>query len=195
MRIAEISRKTGETDISIKLNIDGSGIYDVDTGCGFINHMLELFARHGSFDLTVRASGDIDVDYHHLVEDIAIVLGQCFKEALGDKRGIERYGDIILPMDESLILCAIDLSGRPYLVMDLPIPASKVGDFDTELIHEFMYAFSVNACINLHIKEFSGNNSHHIIEGAFKALARSLAKACSINNKNNDEIPSTKGSL
>ena len=195
MRTAEISRKTGETDINIYLNIDGNGKYDIDSGCGFLNHMLELFAKHGRFDLTVHATGDTNVDYHHLTEDTAIVLGQCLKNALGDKRGIARYGDIILPMDEALILCAVDISGRPYLVMDLPVTANKVGDFDTELVHEFMYSFAVNTGLNLHLKELCGINSHHIIEGAFKALARSLAKACVIIEDQKDEIPSTKGSL
>ena len=195
MRTAEISRKTNETDISIYLNIDGTGKYDIDTGCGFLNHMLELFAKHGRFDLTVRATGDTEVDYHHLTEDTAIVLGQCFKNALGDKRGIARYGDIILPMDEALILCAVDISGRAYLVMDLSVPANKVGDFDTELVHEFMYSFAVNSGLNLHLKKLCGDNSHHIIEGAFKALARSISKACVIIEAQKNEVPSTKGSL
>lgn len=195
MRKSEISRTTGETDVFVSLCLDGSGKYEISTGCGFLDHMLELFARHGRFDLTVRCKGDTQVDYHHTAEDIAIVLGECFYDALGDKRGIARYGDIILPMDEALILCAVDVSGRPFLVMDLPVPTQKVGDFDTELVREFMYAFAVNAKLDLHIRELSGENSHHIIEGAFKALARALGKACAVNPDLNGEIPSTKGLL
>ena len=195
MRTAEIARKTNETDIFISLCLDGTGMHEIDTGCGFLDHMLELFAAHGRFDLTVRCKGDTRVDYHHTTEDIAIVLGECFYKALGDKRGIARYGDIILPMDEALILCAVDVSGRPFLVMDLPLPTQKVGDFDTELVREFMYAFAFNAKLDLHIRELSGDNSHHIIEGAFKAMARALSKACAVDSALDNAIPSTKGIL
>ncbi len=195
MRIAEIKRKTNETDIELSLNLDGSGVSNIDTGCGFLNHMLTLFARHARYDLTVKCKGDTDVDYHHTVEDIAIVLGKAFSEALGDKKGIYRYGDIILPMDEALILCAVDISGRGESYYDLKIPAYKVGDFDTELTEEFLRGFARDAGVTLHTKQLAGSNSHHIIEGAFKALARALSKATEIDSKYKDEIPSTKGVL
>ena len=195
MRTSEISRKTAETDVYIKLNLDGKGECEVDTGIGFLDHMFVLFAKHGRFDLTVRCNGDIEVDGHHTTEDIGIALGQAFKEALGDKRGIKRYGSTILPMDEALILTAVDISGRPYLRYRMKIPAPMVGDFDTELLREFVIAFAFNAGITLHIRRLDGINSHHIIEGTFKSLARTLKKAVEIDEKAKDEIPSTKGVL
>lgn len=195
MRAAEINRKTGETDIRLALNIDGKGTYDVDTGCGFLNHMLELFTRHGRFDLTVKCDGDTHVDDHHTVEDIGIALGQAFKAALGDKKGISRYGNMYLPMDETLILCALDISGRAYLNFDVEIPTEKVGTFDTELVQEFMMAFSRELGLTLHFVKMAGGNSHHIIEAVYKALARALAEAVKINEEYKDEIPSTKGML
>ena len=195
MRQAEISRKTNETDIKLTLNLDGNGVSKIDTGCGFLNHMLELFARHSRYDLEVYCKGDTQVDYHHTAEDIAIVLGKAFNEALGDKRGICRYGDIILPMDEALILCAVDISGRGESYYDLKIPAYKVGDFDTELVEEFLRGFARDAGVTLHTKQMAGVNSHHIIEGAFKALGRALAKATAINERYKNEVPSTKGVL
>ena len=195
MRTAEINRKTNETDIKLTLNIDGTGKSEIATGCGFLDHMLTLFARHGGFDLTVSCKGDTYVDYHHTVEDIGIALGDAFKSALGDMRGITRYGSFILPMDESLIMTAVDISGRAHLSYDLTIPAQKVGDFDTELTEEFYLGFVRHAAVTLHIKELSGTNSHHIIEGAFKSVARSLAAAVKIDENRKDEIPSTKGVL
>jgi len=195
MRTTEINRKTAETDISLKLNIDGRGISSVKTGCGFLDHMLTLFASHGRFDIALTCNGDTEVDYHHTAEDIGIVLGAAFKEALGDKKGIVRYGDIILPMDESLILSAIDFSGRPYLGYGLEIPTEKVGDFDTELCEEFWLAFVRQAECTLHIRQLCGRNSHHIIEGAFKSVARSIRAAVKIDRDFADEIPSTKGVL
>ena len=195
MRTSEIIRNTAETKITLLLNLDGSGKSEIDTGCGFLDHMLTLFSRHGRFDLTVRCQGDTEVDYHHTTEDIGIALGTAFAQALGDKRGICRYGDALLPMDEALILTAVDLSGRSYLGFDLPIPTQKVGDFDTELVEEFWLGFVRKAECTLHIKEFSGSNSHHIIEGAFKSAARSLKKAVLIDPIYADEIPSTKGVL
>lgn len=195
MRASEIKRKTNETDIELYLNLDGNGASNIDTGCGFLNHMLTLFARHARYDLNVKCVGDTDVDYHHTVEDIAIVLGKAFSQALGDKKGIYRYGDIILPMDEALILCAVDISGRGESYYDLKIPAYKVGDFDTELTEEFLRAFARDAGVTLHTKQLAGVNSHHIIEGAFKALARALAKATAIDESHKNEVPSTKGVL
>ncbi len=195
MRNSEIIRTTGETDISIALNLDGKGVGNISTGCGFMDHMLTLFAKHGRFDLDVNCKGDTYVDYHHSVEDIGIALGNAFKNALGDKKGIVRYGDIILPMDEALILTAVDLSGRSYLGFDCEIPTEKVGDFDTELVEEFWLGFTRNCECNLHIKKLSGTNSHHIIEGVFKAAARSLKEAVKIDGDFSDEIPSTKGVL
>ena len=195
MRTYSTSRKTAETDITLSLNIDGTGKSEIDTGCGFLDHMLTLFAKHARFDLTVKCIGDTNVDYHHTAEDIAIVLGTAVNECIGDAKGINRYGHIILPMDESLILCAVDLSGRAYLNFDLHIPTQKVGDFDTELVEEFMVAFSRCGKMNLHLKQLDGTNSHHIIEGSFKALARALKTAVSIDEKIKDEIPSTKGVL
>ena len=195
MRTCEINRKTGETDISLALNIDGKGTYRVDTGCGFLNHMLELFTRHGRFDLTVKCNGDTHVDDHHTVEDIGIALGQAFKTALGDKKGISRYGNMMLPMDETLILCALDISGRAYLNFDVEIPTEKVGTFDTELVKEFMMAFSRELGLTLHFVMMAGENSHHIIEAIYKALARALGQAVKIDEEYKDEIPSTKGML
>lgn len=195
MRTSEINRKTAETDISLALNLDGTGKSNIDTGCGFLNHMLTLFARHGRFDLDVTCHGDVDVDDHHSVEDIGICLGMAFAEALGNGTGIRRYGHIILPMDETLILCAVDLSGRAHLEYGLEIPTEKVGTFDTELTEEFLIAFVRKANMTLHVKQLSGRNSHHIIEGTFKAFARTLAQAVSIDEKYRDEIPSTKGVL
>ena len=195
MRTAEINRKTNETDIKLRLSLDGTGKSEINTGCGFLDHMLTLFARHGGFDLTVSCKGDTYVDYHHTVEDIGIALGDAFKSALGDMRGITRYGSFILPMDESLIMTAVDISGRSHLSYDLQIPAQKVGDFDTELTEEFYLGFVRHAAVTLHIKELSGTNSHHIIEGAFKSVARSLAAAVKIDENRKDEIPSTKGVL
>ena len=195
MRNCEISRKTAETDIILSLNLDGSGKSDIATGVGFLDHMLTLFAAHGKFDLTVKCTGDTCVDDHHSVEDIGIVLGQAFRTALGDKRGITRYGSFLLPMDEALILTAVDISGRSCLCYDLQIPTEKVGDFDTELCQEFWSAFARDAGVTLHIRQLAGTNSHHIIEGAFKSVARSLRKAVSIDPTCADEIPSTKGVL
>lgn len=195
MRTAEISRRTAETDIKLKLNIDGKGESVIKTGCGFFDHMLTLFAKHGRFDLEVECTGDTYVDYHHTVEDIGIVLGKAFCQALGEKRGITRYGNFILPMDESLIMSAVDISGRAYLGYALNIPTQKVGDFDTELVEEFFIAFCNNAGLNLHIRQLAGSNSHHIIEGAFKSVARSLKAAAAIDEAYSDEIPSTKGVL
>ena len=195
MRTSQFIRNTAETKISIKLNLDGSGQSDISTGCGFLDHMLTLFSRHGRFDLNVRCAGDTQVDYHHTVEDIGIALGTAFSQALGDKRGICRYGDTVLPMDEALILTAVDISGRSYLGFDLPIPTQKVGEFDTELVEEFWLGFVRKAELTLHFKELSGSNSHHIIEGAFKSAARSLKKAVLIDPSYADEIPSTKGVL
>ena len=195
MRYGEINRKTTETDISLKLNIDGSGKNEINTGCGFLDHMLSLFAKHGRFDLTVKCSGDTNVDYHHTVEDVGICLGQAFFEALGDKKGVNRYGFNILPMDESLVLTSVDFSGRDYLGYSLCVPTEKVGDLDTELIEEFWLAFVRNAKCALHIKKLDGINSHHIIEAAFKSTARSIMSACEINDKYSNEVMSTKGVL
>lgn len=195
MRISNITRNTKETKITLMLNLDGTGISNIDTGCGFLDHMLTLFASHGKFDLDVKCDGDTHVDYHHTVEDIGICLGEAFSEALGDKKGILRYGYMILPMDESLILSAVDLSGRVYLGYGLEIPAYRIGTFDTELVEEFFYGFVRCAKCTLHISQLDGKNSHHIIEGAFKSVARSLRKAVTLSKKYRDEIPSTKGVL
>ena len=195
MRTYEISRKTAETDITLSLNLDGAGKSSIDTGCGFLNHMLTLFAAHGKFDLEVKCTGDTQVDDHHTVEDIGIVLGQAFQSALGDKRGITRYGSFLLPMDEALILTAVDISGRSYLAYDLDIPTQKVGTFDTELVEEFWLGFIRNAGCTLHIRQLAGTNSHHIIEGAFKAAARCFKQAVAIDSVYFNEIPSTKGVL
>lgn len=195
MRIAELKRNTAETRISVFLNLDGTGKSEIATGCGFLDHMLTLFSRHGRFDLNVTCQGDTQVDYHHTTEDIGIALGTAFSQALGEKRGICRYGDTILPMDEALILTAVDISGRSFLGFELPIPTEKVGDFDTELVEEFWLGFVRKAECTLHFKELSGSNTHHIIEGAFKSAARSLKKAVLIDPVYADEIPSTKGVL
>ena len=193
MRQAQILRTTQETDISLVLNLDGNGSSTVDTGCGFLDHMLTLFSKHAHYDLSVQCKGDTNVDYHHTVEDVGICLGKAFLEALGDKRGINRYGDIILPMDEALILCAVDISGRDYLGYALDIPAFRVGDFDTELCEEFMRAFVRESKLTLHFQQLAGTNAHHIIEGSFKALGRALAKATETSARFANEIPSTKG--
>jgi imidazoleglycerol-phosphate dehydratase len=195
MRKAEVVRKTGETDIRVNLMLEGSGKSAIDTGVGFLDHMLTLFARHGRFDLEVSCKGDTRVDDHHSVEDIGIALGKAFDQALGEKKGVVRYGSTLLPMDESLILSAVDLSGRGMLVYDLNIPAVKVGTFDTELTEEFFRAFAHNAGATLHLKQLDGKNSHHIIEGAFKSVARSIRTAVAIDPDFAEEIPSTKGVL
>ena len=195
MRTAEIRRKTAETDIQLDLNIDGSGKSEISTGVGFLDHMLTLFSRHGRFDLNLVCKGDVDVDDHHSVEDIGICLGKAFAEAAGDMRGIKRYGSMILPMDETLIVCAVDISGRSYLNFGLDIPTEKVGTFDTELAEEFFQAFVRNFPITLHIKQLEGKNSHHIIEGTFKAFGRAMKNAIEKDIKYADEIPSTKGVL
>ncbi len=195
MRVSSIARKTAETDINLKINLDGEGKSVIDTGCGFLDHMLTLFAKHGRFDLEVKCVGDIEVDYHHTVEDIGIVLGSAIKEALGDMRGIKRYASFILPMDETLIMSAVDISGRSHLVYNLKIPTEKVGDFDTELAKEFFISVVRNADITLHINQIEGENSHHIIEGTFKSVARSLKAAVELDQKYINEIPSTKGVL
>lgn len=195
MRTAQIKRTTGETDIALTLNIDGTGVSDCSTGCGFLDHMLTLFAKHGRFELTVTCKGDTYVDDHHTVEDVGICLGKAFAEALADKKGIVRYGNMILPMDESLILSAVDISGRGSCYFELDIPTEKVGTFDTQLCQEFFIAFATVAGITLHIRQLAGRNSHHIIEGAFKSVARSLKAAVAIDKAFADEVPSTKGIL
>lgn len=195
MRSAEIRRKTAETDIQLALDLDGTGKGDVATGCGFLDHMLTLFARHGRFDLTARCWGDTYVDDHHTVEDIGICLGDALRQALGDKRGIARYGSCILPMDEALVLTAVDLSGRGLLCCDLDIPTEKVGTFDTELTEEFLMALARRGDMTVHVRQLAGRNSHHIIEGTFKSLARSLGQAVALDPRSAGEIPSTKGVL
>ncbi len=195
MRTSEIVRNTNETKIELTLNLDGCGKAEIDTGCGFLDHMLTLFASHGGFDLSVKCEGDTWVDFHHTTEDVAIALGQAFEKALGDKRGITRYGNMILPMDAALILAAIDFSGRGYLGYEIDIPSSKVGDFDTELCAEFWLGFTREAKCTLHLNQLAGTNSHHIIEGAFKAAARAMKQAVAIDEKSADKIPSTKGVL
>ena len=195
MRSSVIERKTAETDISLSLLLDGTGKGEIDTGCGFLDHMLILFAKHGRFDLCVKCKGDTYVDDHHTVEDIGIALGKAFAQALGECRGIVRYGSFLLPMDESLVMCAVDISGRACLSYKLDIPTEKVGAFDCELVEEFMIAFTRNAGICMHLRQIEGSNSHHIIEAAFKAAARALAVAVAIDPRFADEIPSTKGVL
>jgi len=195
MRTASVNRKTAETEINLVIDLDGAGTAQIDSGCGFLDHMLTLFAKHGRFDITLNCKGDTYVDDHHTVEDIGISLGKAFNEALGDKKGINRYGNMILPMDEALIMSAVDLSGRGLLNYDLTIPTEKVGSFDTELVEEFWLGFVRNAQCTLHIKQLDGTNSHHIIEGAFKSVARSLKAAVEIDRDFADEIPSTKGVL
>ena len=195
MRTATIKRKTAETDIELYLDLDGTGKNNIDTGCGFLDHMLTLFAVHGKFDLNVKCAGDTYVDYHHTTEDIGIALGAAFAQALGDKKGVNRYGDNILVMDEAVVMTCVDFSGRVYLGCDLKIPTQKVGDFDTELAEEFFYGFVRNALVSMHLKTLSGKNSHHIIEGAFKSAARSLRNAVAIDVKFAGVIPSSKGVL
>ncbi len=195
MRSATCSRATSETEVTVKLTLDGTGRYEIDTGCGFLNHMLELFARHGRFDLTLRCKGDVAVDDHHTVEDTAIVLGRAFGEALGSRAGIARYGSCVLPMDEALILAAVDISGRPAVGDALAIPTEKVGQFDTQLVNEFLWGFARSLGCAVHVRKLAGENSHHIIEGAFKALARALAQAVAVDARFAGEIPSTKGTI
>ncbi len=195
MREAQILRKTTETEIKVELNIDGTGDYNIKTGCGFLNHMLELFARHGRFNLSITCSGDTQVDFHHTVEDTGIALARAFSEALTDRAGIQRYGSTILPMDEALILTAIDISGRPFLGFNLSVPSQRIGGFDTELVKEFFTAFCNNLGASLHINQLAGENSHHIVEGTFKSFARSLSAAVKIDEQYENEIPSTKGTI
>lgn len=195
MRISEINRKTNETDITLILNIDGTGKSEINTGVGFFDHMLTLFASHGMFDLTVKCNGDLQVDAHHTVEDVGICLGMAFDEALGDMKGIKRYSDKIIPMDEALVLNAVDISGRSYLAFDLEVPAKKVGNFDTELVSEFFLAFVRTAKLTLHIKKLAGRNTHHIIEGCFKAFGRIMDEATLLDSRRAGVLPSTKGVL
>lgn len=195
MRQASVTRKTNETDIRLRLNLDGRGENSIQSGVGFLDHMLTLLSRHGRMDLTLICIGDTQVDDHHSVEDIGIALGQAFAEALGEKRGVKRYASLCLPMDEALLLCAVDLSGRGGYYEDLEIPTEKIGTFDTQLVYEFMEAFAVNARLTLHIRKLAGRNSHHIVEGAFKALGRALREAITVEEQFKDEIPSTKGML
>lgn len=193
-RTVEVARKTGETDIQIKLDLDGSGVCDIDTGVPFFDHMLNAFGRHGQFDLTVHAVGDVEVDAHHTVEDTGIVLGEAFCQALGDKAGITRFADSTIPMDETLVMAAVDISGRGQAYCDLPLPAERVGSFDTELAVEFFYAFARDAQLTLHVRELAGENSHHIIEAAFKATGRAMRFACEMDPRVKG-VPSTKGTL
>ena len=195
MRTAQVERTTQETQITLSLNLDGAGKSKISTGCGFLNHMLTLFARHGDFDLTLTCHGDTEVDDHHTVEDIGISLGQAFQQALGDKRGICRYGQFLLPMDESLVLCGVDLSGRDYLGWSVPLPSQKVGTFDTELGKEFWLGFVRGCPMALHLRELAGENTHHILEAVFKGAGRALKQAVALDEKHRDEIPSTKGLL
>ena len=195
MRKAFVERKTGETEIKVSLNLDGKGEYSIKTDCGFLNHMLELFTRHGRFDITIEARGDSEVDFHHTTEDIGITLGRAFREALGDKKGIKRYGSFALPMDLTLILCAVDLSGRCALGYALKVPAEKVGDFDTELAREFWAGFSRECPGAYHFHQLAGEDSHHILEASFKGMARALKEAVTVDEQYKDEIPSTKGVL
>lgn len=195
MRTATLNRETRETQIKLELCLDGVGRYDIKTGCGFFTHMLELFTRHGRFDLTCRAEGDTEVDCHHLVEDTGIVLGRAFRQALGDMRGIMRYGSFLLPMDESLVLVAVDLSGRPCVNFDMALPAQRVGDFDCELAEEFLLALAREMGAAIHVKQMAGRNTHHLLEAMFKGLARALAQATEIDSRFADEIPSTKGTI
>ena len=195
MRVSNVCRKTAETDIVLQLNLDGTGESQIDSGCGFLDHMLTLFAKHAGYDLTVQCKGDVQVDYHHTTEDIGIALGKAFFECLGDKRGITRYGDIVLPMDETLIMAAVDISGRDYASINLEFAFEKVGDFDCELCEEFWLAFVREAKLTLHVKQLAGKNAHHIIEGTFKAVARALGRATKIDEARANEVPSTKGVL
>jgi imidazoleglycerol-phosphate dehydratase len=195
MRSAQISRKTAETDISVEINLDGTGSYDNQTGVGFFDHMLDQLARHALIDMKIRAKGDLHIDDHHTVEDTGIALGQALSEAVGDKRGITRYGACLLPMDDALVRCALDLSARPFLICNLDLPTQKIGTFDTELVREFFQAFSTHGGITLHIDQLHGFNSHHIVEATFKSVARSLRDALTTDPRKADDIPSTKGSL
>ena len=195
MRTASIKRDTKETRFELALDLDGTGTGSIATGCGFLDHMLTLFARHGDFDLSVTCQGDTQVDYHHTVEDIGICLGKAFTQALGDKRGITRYGQFLLPMDETLVLSAVDLSGRDYLSWAVDLPTAKVGDFDTELAKEFWLGFVRNCPASIHIRELAGENTHHILEAVFKGMGRTLKEAVALDQKHLDEIPSTKGTL
>lgn len=195
MRQASIARKTAETDITVELSLDGSGSYDNQTGVGFFDHMLDQLARHSLIDMTVRAKGDYHIDDHHTVEDVGIALGQALAQALGDKKGIRRYGECHLPMDDAQVRCALDLSGRPYLVWNVTLPTPKIGTFDTELVREFFQAFSTHGGITLHVDQLHGFNSHHIAEAAFKAVARALRMAVETDPRKSDAIPSTKGAL
>ena len=195
MRKAEVSRKTSETDISVSVTLDGAGVYDNRTGVGFFDHMLDQLARHALIDMTVRATGDLHIDDHHTVEDVGIALGQALTQAMGDKRGIRRYGACLLPMDDALVRTALDLSGRPFLVWDVAMPTAKIGSFDTELVREFFQAFSTHGGITLHVEALHGVNSHHIAEAAFKSVARALRDALEPDPRKSDAIPSTKGAL
>ena len=195
MRRKKIVRDTKETQIILALEVDGTGAYEIDTGCGFFNHMMELFTRHGRFDIAIDCKGDTDVDYHHTVEDIGIVAGQAFARALGDKRGIRRFGSIALPMDEALILAAVDISGRGQLFWEADVPAVMVGSFDATLAKEFFIAFAANAGVTLHIRELAGENTHHVIEGMFKAVARAMRQAVEADPRMGDALPTTKGAL
>ncbi|MEA5010690.1 MAG: imidazoleglycerol-phosphate dehydratase HisB [Angelakisella sp.] len=195
MRKATVERNTTETQITLTINLDGAGRYEIETGCGFLNHMLELFARHGRFDITLKCKGDSSVDYHHTAEDVGIVLGKAFAQALGDMRGITRYGSFTLPMDEALLLCAVDLSGRCTLGYKVECPTQQVGDFDVECAKEFWYGFARSAPATLHFVQLAGENTHHILEACFKGMARALAGAVTIDGAYSNEIPSTKGLL
>jgi len=195
MRHTTLTRKTAETDVSVDINLDGTGAYDNQTGVGFFDHMLDQLARHSLIDMTVRAKGDLHIDDHHTVEDVGITLGQAFATALADKRGIRRYGAFLLPMDDALVRCAVDLSGRPYLIWNVDLPTAKIGSFDTELVREFFQAFSTHGGITLHVDQLHGFNSHHIVEAAFKSVARALREAVEVDPRKSQDIPSTKGAL
>ncbi len=195
MRHTTLTRKTAETDVSVDINLDGTGAYDNQTGVGFFDHMLDQLARHSLIDITVRAKGDLHIDDHHTVEDVGITLGQAFDTALADKRGIRRYGACLLPMDDALVRCALDLSGRPFLVWNVDLPTAKIGSFDTELVREFFQAFSTHGGITLHVDQLHGFNSHHIVEAAFKSVARALREAVGVDPRKSQDIPSTKGAL
>jgi len=195
MRTAKVERKTGETEISVELNLDGTGKRKIDTGIGFFDHMLDIFAKHGLFDLNITCKGDLQIDSHHTIEDVGIVMGTAFDKAIQDKKGIKRYGQRILPMDEVLCLCAVDFCGRPYLVMDAEFNNDKINDFATECVEEFFYGFTMNSKINLQLKIFNGKNDHHKVEAMFKAFARAMREACEMDPRTLGEIPSTKGVL
>ena len=195
MRTAKVERKTGETKISVELNLDGTGKRKIDTGIGFFDHMLDIFAKHGLFDLNITCKGDLQIDSHHTIEDVGIVMGTAFDKAIQDKKGIKRYGQRILPMDEVLCLCAVDFCGRPYLVMDAEFNNDKINDFATECVEEFFYGFTMNSKINLQLKIFNGKNDHHKVEAMFKAFARAMREACEMDPRTLGEIPSTKGVL